>query len=200
MIALVESRSWTNSGSVGTSKLARSALPAQFRNGRESRLSCSTASCSPVTAARTLPSAPLNSRAGPGQLSCGGLSQRGRLLDLPEQPLAQLAGRVLPVPLQAGRERRVVAVGGRRLLLAELGLRAHVGPQGHVGLGMLVALGRPSVATFFDPLLLPFGKVEGGEGCDFSCPRRSSLRTDCRLSTTAIGIMALRRSGVDTPP
>ena len=32
-MALVESRSCTNSGSVGTSNESRSALPAQFRNG-----------------------------------------------------------------------------------------------------------------------------------------------------------------------
>ena len=38
MIAFVESRSWTNRGSVGTSNESRSALPAQLRNGRPSRL------------------------------------------------------------------------------------------------------------------------------------------------------------------
>jgi hypothetical protein len=32
-IAFVESRSWTNRGSVGTSKESRSAFPAQSRNG-----------------------------------------------------------------------------------------------------------------------------------------------------------------------
>ncbi len=43
MIALVERRSWMNSGSVGTSKERRSALPAQFRNGRPSARSFSAA-------------------------------------------------------------------------------------------------------------------------------------------------------------
>ena len=72
--------------------------------------------------------------------------KRGCLLDLTEEPFAQFAGRVLAVPLQAGRERGVVAVRCGRLLLAELGLGADVGPQGQVGLRMLVALRIPPLA------------------------------------------------------
>ena len=44
-IAAVDSRSWTNSGSVGTSNDSRSALPAQLRKGFDS-------ACSSPTSAR----------------------------------------------------------------------------------------------------------------------------------------------------
>ncbi len=43
MIAFVASRSWTKSGSVGTSKERRSALPAQSRKGFPSALSFAAA-------------------------------------------------------------------------------------------------------------------------------------------------------------
>jgi len=48
-MAFVESRSCTTSGSVGTSKESRSALPVQFRNGFPSRYSVPTASWSEAT-------------------------------------------------------------------------------------------------------------------------------------------------------
>jgi hypothetical protein len=52
-----------------------------------------------------------------------------RLLDLREQPLPELARRVLPVPVERRREPRVVPVRLRRLLLPELGLCADVGTK-----------------------------------------------------------------------
>ena len=62
MIASVERRSWTNKGSVGTSKESRSALPVQFRDGTCIRLSRASASCKPATVSRGLPSAPRSTR------------------------------------------------------------------------------------------------------------------------------------------
>jgi len=54
-----------------------------------------------------------------------GIDLRG-LLDLPEQPLPELARRVLAIPIQRRRERRVIPVRLRRLLLPELRLRSDI--------------------------------------------------------------------------
>jgi hypothetical protein len=51
-----------------------------------------------------------------------------------KQPFTELARRVLAVPVEGGRKRRVVPVGRRRLLLLELRLRPDVRAQeGFVG-------------------------------------------------------------------
>ena len=68
---------------------------------------------------------------------------RDALLQGGDPRLALLPGRILSVPVQGRRERRVVAVGGRRLLLAELRLHADVGPQEGARLGMGVTPGAP---------------------------------------------------------
>jgi hypothetical protein len=77
-MALVESRSWTKSGSVGTSNEKRSALPVQFRNGFDRRWSCSSASRSPRTLTSTRPSDDVNSCGASN--SCGGFSVDARAI------------------------------------------------------------------------------------------------------------------------
>ena len=75
------------------------------------------------------------------------LLERARVEDLLDERLAALARRVLPVPVERGRERRVVAVGLRRLALPELRLRPDLGPQQRLLL-MAVALRPPSLPGF----------------------------------------------------
>src|SRR3972149_1939109 len=100
-MALVDRRSWMKSGRGGASKDSRSALPVPARKGRPRRRSRPT-----------------------------GRGGGGGALDQAQEPLAQLAGGVLAVPVERGGERRVVPVGGRRLLLPELRLRPDVGAHG----------------------------------------------------------------------
>ena len=69
------------------------------------------------------------------RLQCGGS------LDDAEQPFAQLARAVAAVPVERGRERRIVTVGLWRLFLSELRLRAHFWPHEQRLVGMPVALG-----------------------------------------------------------
>ena len=119
----VESRSWTKSGSVGTSNDSRSALPAQSRKRLAERLSWSTAPPRSRISIRHRPASRrfLRLREGVRRRAASRPSRSDR------EPLAHLTARVLPVPFEARRERRVVAVGLRRLLLPELRLRADVG-------------------------------------------------------------------------
>ena len=131
-MALVESRSWTNRGSVGTSKENRSALPAQLRNGLDMALS---RSIKPTHC--DVEAAKLSRRAGlePRDLQRG--TDLGELLTEPGQHrLALLTRRVLPVPVKRGGERGIIAVGYRRLFLLKGRLRPHVGPHWARRLGM----------------------------------------------------------------
>jgi hypothetical protein len=50
----------------------------------------------------------------------------GRLVDLRKQPFPELARTVLPIPIERRRERRVVPIRLRWLLLLELRLRPDV--------------------------------------------------------------------------
>jgi hypothetical protein len=59
---------------------------------------------------------------------------------LPDQRLAAFPRRILSVPLQCRGERVVVAVFFWREFLLELRLRAHFGPHGTIGSGVLVIL------------------------------------------------------------
>jgi len=67
----------------------------------------------------------------------------GGTLDEVKQPLAELTRGVLAVPVQRGGERRIVPVGGRRLLLPELRLRPDIGTHRARGVVVGVALGDP---------------------------------------------------------
>ena len=120
---MVESRSWTKSGSVGTSNESRSALPAQLRNGPRERLQLGDG------VVEDLRRVDVNRR-----------RLRRRLVD-PQQLLAELARRgTAGVPLDRRRERRIVSVRLRRLLVAEPRLRPDLGPRDLVGVRMRVAL------------------------------------------------------------
>jgi hypothetical protein len=68
--------------------------------------------------------------AGPPRLSepVWGIELRS-LLDLRQEPLSELASRILPVPVERRRKRRVVPIGLGRLSLPKLSLRANLGPQ-----------------------------------------------------------------------
>src|SRR3954447_23546867 len=48
------------------------------------------------------------------------------LVDLVDEPFPEIASWVLPVPVESWCERRVVAIGLRRLLLPKLRLGAHI--------------------------------------------------------------------------
>ena len=78
------------------------------------------------------------------------LAQRG---DLRLRPLAR---RVPSVPVERRRQRRVVAPGGGLLFLAELRLRADLGPEQRARLGVPVALG-PSSLVLPGPSVRPVG-------------------------------------------
>ena len=67
--------------------------------------------------------------------------ESGGALDEVQEPLPELARGVLAVPVERRGERRVVPVGGRRLLLPELRLRAHLGAHRALGVVVGVALG-----------------------------------------------------------
>jgi hypothetical protein len=56
------------------------------------------------------------------------LFERARVEDLLDERLAALASDVLAIPVECGRQRRVVPVGLRRLALGELRLRPDLGP------------------------------------------------------------------------
>ena len=108
MIALVDNRSWTKSGSVGTSNDNRSAFPAQFRKGSLFAVSFTAAAWA--------------------------VSIVFGFVDLPDQRLSVFARRVLAVPVERRREGGVVLVGHRRFLLLELRLRPHIRSQEALGL------------------------------------------------------------------
>ena len=66
--------------------------------------------------------------------------QLGGVLDASQQKIREIPGAILSVPLQRGRQRRVIAVGDGRLLLLELRLRSDLGAQRAVSLRVAIAL------------------------------------------------------------
>ena len=133
-MAFVESLSWMNSGSVGTSNDIRSALPAQFRKGVVMPLSSPMAFCAAAIwpAASFVSGLPLSFfRASASSASA---------LAMRASPRSR-AGCVLSVPLQDRRQRIVVEVLLRRQLFLELRLRPDLWPHWALSFGMLVVFG-----------------------------------------------------------
>ena len=130
-IALVESRSWTNSGRVGTSNESRSALPPGWdrpRHGLESvgqhdALGRVTDSRSRRSGSSSGPPPPPEGRRPAVQALPGSARPAPR--------------RVLPVPVEGRGERGIVAIGYWRLFLLESRLRPHIGPHRASRLGVL---------------------------------------------------------------
>jgi hypothetical protein len=139
MMALVESRSCTNSGTVGTSNDSRSALPRPVEKG--------VAECAQRLYGICQPKYPhIAELLWLVELMWRGQSRR--FLDACQQPLAQLAHWVLPVQLQRRRQRSVVAILLRWLLFLEMRLRADFRTEQRRGVRVSVA-----------------GDLVGGRGC-----------------------------------
>jgi hypothetical protein len=109
--------------------------------------------------------------------------ERRCVLDLCEEPLPELANRVLSVPIQRRRERRVVAVALGRLLLLELSLRPDIGAKQrlvlmNVGLGALLfrTLCCQCLLLYFDPILNSAAVPVGNSACRAGNVPYSSLR------------------------
>ena len=81
--------------------------------------------------------------------------ERGGLIDLMEQPFAELARAVLAVQIEGGGKRRVIPVGLLGLLLAELRLRPDIGPHRARLLKMGIAFGNLSTFAGRRPPVLP---------------------------------------------
>ena len=97
----------------------------------------------PRASERTVTSTrPSSARNSCGESNAWGAGSAAPFSISAEQPLAQLARAVLAVPVERGRERRVVAPGRGRLLLAELRLRADVRAHRARLVRMRVPLGR----------------------------------------------------------
>ena len=140
----MDSRSWTNSGSVGTSNDSRSALPAQLRNGFESACNSSTSARAAASSLRaTSRSSSEMQPASPSPMLAASRMMRSSNAAI----FASARSRAGFCPSQSSvwRQRRVVAPGGRFPLLAELRLRADIGPEQRVRLGMPVAFGASSL-------------------------------------------------------